>query len=130
MPISPPHSNLFAALQTGFPQDLHSVAVETDSGLCYSWQDLLDGSAMLANLLESLGLPSGARIAVQVEKSVEALMLYLATLRSGLVYLPLNTAYQSAEMAYFLEDAQPAVLVCSGVNFGWLSKLAFTAITS
>ncbi len=130
MPISPPHSNLFAALQTGFPQDLHSVAVETDSGLCYSWQDLLDGSAMLANLLESLGLPSGARIAVQVEKSVEALMLYLATLRSGLVYLPLNTAYQSAEMAYFLEDAQPAVLVCSGVNFGWLSKLAFTAGTA
>ncbi len=130
MPISPPHSNLFAALQTGFPQDLHSVAVETDSGLCYSWQDLLDGSAMLANLLESLGLPSGARIAVQVEKSVEALMLYLATLRSGLVYLPLNTAYQSAEMAYFLEDAQPAVVVCSGPNFGWLSKLAFTAGTA
>ena len=128
--LKPPAANLFAALQAGFPRDLQSVAVETDSGLRYSWQDLLEGSAMLANLLESLGLPVGARIAVQVEKSVEALMLYLATLRSGLVYLPLNTAYQSAEMAYFLQDAQPAVLVCSGANFGWLSKLAFTAGTA
>jgi len=123
-------ANLFAALRTGFPKDLQSVAVETDSGLCYSWQDLLDGTAMLANLLESLGLPAGSRIAVQVEKSVEALMLYLATLRAGLVYLPLNTAYQSAEMAYFVEDAKPAVVVCAGRNFGWLSKLAFMAGTA
>jgi len=123
-------ANLFAALRAGFPKDLQSVAVETDSGLCYSWQDLLDGTAMLANLLESLDLPAGSRIAVQVEKSVEALMLYLATLRAGLVYLPLNTAYQSAEMAYFVEDAKPAVVVCAGRNFGWLSKLAFMAGTA
>ena len=124
------NANLFAALSKGFPADLQSVAVETDSGLHYAWQDLLDASAMLANLLESLGLPAGSRIAVQVEKSVEALTLYLATLRTGLVYLPLNTAYQSAEMAYFIEDAQPAVVVCSGSNFGWISKLAFTAGTA
>ncbi len=123
------NANLFAALRAGFPPDLHSVAVETDSGLLYSWQDLEQGSAMLANLLDALELPKGSRIAVQVEKSVEALMLYLATLRAGLVYLPLNTAYQSAEMAYFIEDAKPAVLVCSSSNFGWLSKLAFTAGT-
>jgi malonyl-CoA/methylmalonyl-CoA synthetase len=61
---------------------------------------------------------------------VEALMLYLATLRSGLIYLPLNTAYQSAEMAYFIADAKPAVVVCTGRNFGWISKLAFTAGTA
>ena len=108
----PINANLFAALRAGFPADLQSVAVETDSGLCYSWQDLEEGTAMLANLLESLELPTGSRIAVQVEKSVEALMLYLATLRAGLVYLPLNTAYQAAEMAYFIADAQPAVVVC------------------
>jgi malonyl-CoA/methylmalonyl-CoA synthetase len=124
-----PNANLFTALRDGFPADLQTVAVETDSGLRYSWQDLLDASAMLANLLESLELPAGSRIAVQVEKSVEALTLYLATLRAGLVYLPLNTAYQSAEMAYFIEDAKPAVVVCSGANFGWISKLAFTTGT-
>jgi malonyl-CoA/methylmalonyl-CoA synthetase len=129
MRIPPANANLFAALRAGFPQDLQSVALQTDSGLLYSWQDLEDGTAMLANMLESLDLPAGARIAVQVEKSAEALMLYLATLRAGLVYLPLNNAYQSAEMAYFIADAQPAVVVCSGQHFGWLSKLAFTAGT-
>lgn len=117
--------NLFSVLCAGFPADKQSCAVETDSGLLYSWQDLEDASAMVANLLQSLQLPSGARVAVHAEKSVEVLILYLATLRAGLVYLPLNTAYQSAELAAFLDDASPAVVVCGRQSFGWLSKLAF-----
>ena len=56
-------------------------------------------------------------------------MLYLATLRAGFVYLPLNTAYQSAEIEYFIGNAEPAVVVCSPKNFGWVSKIAFTAGT-
>ena len=121
--------NLFNALRNAFPADLDSVAIETADAapLHYTWRDLERGTAMLANLLDSLELPTGSRIAVQTEKSVEALMLYLAVLRAGLVYLPLNTAYQSAEMAYFIGDAEPAVVVCTGRNFGWVSKLAFSA---
>ncbi len=84
---------------------------------------------MIANLLASLDLPEGARVAVQTEKSVEALMLYLATLRAGYVYLPLNTAYQQSEIEYFIGNAEPSVVVCSGRNFGWVSKLAFRAGT-
>jgi len=122
-------SNLYAALRAAFPADLSAIAVETDSGLFYSWRDLERGSAMLANFLLSLDLPAGSRIAAQVDKSVEALMLYLATLRAGYVFLPLNTAYQSAEVAYFLGDAEPAVVVCTGKNFPWVSKLAFQAGT-
>ena len=122
-------ANLFVALRNAFPADLDACAVETETGLLYSWRDLDDATAMVANLLESLQLPVGARIAAQVEKSVESLILYLATLRAGLVYLPLNTAYQSAEMAYFIQDAEPAVVVCSADRFGWISKLAFTAGT-
>ncbi|RYF55787.1 MAG: malonyl-CoA synthase, partial [Comamonadaceae bacterium] len=117
--------NLYTALRAGFPGDLSAVAIETDTGLAYSWSDLERGSAMLANLLQSLRLEEGARIAVQVEKSVEAVMLYLATLRAGYVFLPLNTAYQKAEIAYFVENAEPAVVVCSPGNFGWVSKIAF-----
>ena len=82
--------NLFSALRAAFPNDLDQTAIETADGgeaLHYSWRDLDRGTAMLANLLGSLGLPPGARIAVQTEKSVEALMLYLAVLRAGLVYL-------------------------------------------
>jgi malonyl-CoA/methylmalonyl-CoA synthetase len=84
---------------------------------------------MLANLIGSLDLPPESRIAVQVDKSVEALMLYLAVLRSGHVYLPLNTAYQPAELEYFIHNAEPAMLVCPPKSFGWLSKLAFKAGT-
>ncbi len=125
--------NLYVALRAAFPADLDAVAIETAGGtepvLRYSWRDLDEASAMLANLFEGLALPPGSRIAVQVEKSVEALMLYLATLRSGHVFLPLNTAYQSAEIRYFVENAEPAVVVCSPANFGWVSKIAFNAGT-
>ncbi len=123
------NQNLFAALRAAFPADLDTVAIETDNGLLYSWRDLDRATAMLANLLVSLKLPAGTRVAVQVEKSVEALMLYLATLRTGYVFLPLNTAYQSAEIEYFIGNAEPAVVVCSSRHFGWVSKIAFKAGT-
>ncbi|HQS00232.1 MULTISPECIES: malonyl-CoA synthase [unclassified Polaromonas] len=123
------NNNLFAALRAAFPKDLDAVAVETDTGLHYSWRDLERSTAMMANLLQSLDLPAGARVAVQVEKSVEAMMLYLATLRAGYVFLPLNTAYQSGEIEYFIGNAEPSVVVCSSKNFGWVSKIAFKAGT-
>lgn len=121
--------NLYAALREAFPADLDAMAIETDAGLIYSWRDIDRASAMLANLLLSLDLPARSRVAVQVEKSVEALLLYLATLRAGHVFLPLNTAYQAAEVSYFIENAEPAVVVCTPENFAWVSKLAFNAGT-
>jgi malonyl-CoA/methylmalonyl-CoA synthetase len=124
-----PQHNLFSALRAGFPRDLDQTAVQTETGLHYSWRDLDRATAMLANLLQSLGLPAGSRIAAHVDKSVEAMLLYLATLRAGYVYLPLNVAYQSAELQYFLGNAEPAVLVCSPRDFGWASKLAFQSGT-
>jgi malonyl-CoA/methylmalonyl-CoA synthetase len=123
------NQNLFVALRDGFPADLDLIAVDTDDGLSYSWRDLDRASAMMANLLESLDLPPASRIAVQVEKSVEAMVLYMATLRAGHVFLPLNTAYQSAEMSYFIGNAEPAVVVCSPKNHGWVSKIAASAGT-
>jgi malonyl-CoA/methylmalonyl-CoA synthetase len=138
----PDNHNLFAALRRGFPDDLDAVAIEigdrpsasddeTDKAtLRYTWRDLDRGTAMLANLLESLALPTGSRVAVQTEKSVEALMLYLAVLRAGLVYLPLNTAYQSAEIEYFIGNAEPGVVVCAPKNFSWVSRIAFSAGTA
>jgi malonyl-CoA/methylmalonyl-CoA synthetase len=122
-------ANLFHHLRQAFPADLDATAIETDAGLFYTWRDLDRGTAMLANFLQSLDLPAGARIAVQVDKSVEALLLYLATLRAGYVFVPLNTAYQSAEISYFIGDAEPTVVVCTGANFAWVSTLAFKAGT-
>ena len=112
------NSNLFAALRAAFPADLdahrHRDLATAPARRCTTrWRDLDRGTAMLANLLGSLELPDGARIAVQTEKSVEALMLYLAVLRAGYVYLPLNTAYQAGEIEYFIGNAEPSVVVCS-----------------
>ncbi len=130
------NANLFSALRAGFPADLDRVAIETadanvdTASLHYTWRDLDRGTAMLANLLASLDLPAGSRVAVQTEKSVEALMFYLAVLRAGLVYLPLNTAYQRDEIGYFIGNAEPAVVVCSPKHFGWVSRIAFAAGTT
>jgi malonyl-CoA/methylmalonyl-CoA synthetase len=125
----PTNANLFAALRAAFPADLDGIAVETDNGLFYSWRDLERASAMIANLLDALKLEKGARIAVQVEKSVEAMLLYLATLRAGYVFLPLNTAYQSAEIEYFIGNAEPAVVVCTSRNASWVGPIATAAGT-
>jgi malonyl-CoA/methylmalonyl-CoA synthetase len=122
------NANLFAALRAAFPADLDATAIETcdtAAPLFYTWRDLDRATARLANLLASLELPAGARIAVHVDKSVENLLLYLAVLRSGFVYLPLNSAYQAGELDYFIGNAEPSVLVCAPKNFAWLSKLAF-----
>ena len=124
------NSNLYAALRAGFPADLDATAIETcdtPAPLFYTWHDIDRASARIANLLQSLELPAGARVAAQTEKSVEALLLYLAVLRAGLVYLPLNTAYQASEVDYFIGNAEPAVVVCSARNFAWVSALAFKA---
>ena len=125
-------SNLFVALRAGFPADLDAVAIETADAtpLFYTWRDIERATAMLANLLDSLGLPAGARIAVQAEKSVESLLFYLAVLRAGYIYLPLNNAYKGDELAYFIGDAEPGVFVCAPHDFARLSRLAFAAGTT
>lgn len=120
------NANLYAVLEGGFPADRDRVALETPT-LRYTWNDIDRASACLANLLASLKLPAGARVAVQVEKSPEALLLYLATLRAGLVYLPLNTAYREAEIEYFLGNAEPAVVVCTSANAQWVRRAAAKA---
>lgn len=121
------NANLYALFASRFPDDGSACCIETHDGLFYSWDDLERATAKIANFLTSLDLPKDSRIAVQVEKSPEALMLYLATVRAGFVYLPLNTAYRASEIDYFLNNAKPAVIVCSPSNFGWMSGIAFKA---
>lgn len=106
------NNNLFSVLQACFPSDLNARFVRAGSGHVYSYADMIARSAQYANALVGLGVAPGDRVAVQVDKSFENLMLYLGTLRAGGAYLPLNTAYTAAELAYFLGDAEPAVVVC------------------
>ncbi len=122
------NANLYAVLASGFPEDRSGVAIEAPERT-YSWNDIEEISGRMASLLTALDLEAGARVAVQVEKSPEALMLYLACLRSGLVYVPLNTAYKSSEIEYFLFDAEPSVVVCDSRNLEWVGALADKAGT-
>ena len=135
---TPSIHNLFATLRAGFPAADSAAFDEAaihqadgpQQGAIYTWRDLDRSTAMLANLLASLALPAGSRVAVQTEKSVEALMLYLAVLRAGYVYLPLNSAYQADEIAYFIGNAEPAVVVCAPQRFAAVSRIAFSAGTA
>jgi malonyl-CoA/methylmalonyl-CoA synthetase len=86
--------------------------IERDDGRMVTYGDVFAGSARLAHALVTSGVMPGDRVAVQVEKSAEAILLYLACLRAGAVFLPLNTAYTTAELDYFIGDAEPTLVVC------------------
>ncbi len=104
--------NLFELFRSRFPADLSRPFIETPDGRSISYGDLDAATARMAHLLAQRGVGPGERVAAIVEKSPEAVFLYLACLRAGAVYLPLNTAYTEAEVGYFLGDAEPKVTVC------------------
>lgn len=114
-------NHLFHAIRTALPgQD--AVFIETQDGRVWTYGDMLGQSACIAHVLTERGVQPGDRVAVQVEKSAEALMLYLACVRCGAVYLPLNTGYTVAELDYFFNDAKPAVIVVSPHNADKLAE--------
>ncbi|WP_101067102.1 malonate--CoA ligase [Roseovarius salinarum] len=88
---------------------------------------LFEGAERIAGVLAGAGLAAGDRVAVQVEKSIEALQLYLGTVMAGGVFLPLNTAYTGAEVDYFLTDATPRVVVCDPAREAEIAPLAGNA---
>lgn len=103
--------NLFSIIRSHMPAASHSF-LRLANGRIYTYGDLLAESGRLANTLVALGVKPGDRVAVQVDKSPEAVFLYLACLRAGAVFLPLNTAYTLTELDYFVGDAEPALIVC------------------
>jgi malonyl-CoA/methylmalonyl-CoA synthetase len=103
------------------------VFIETPEGRKVTYGDLAAGSARIANVLADRGVVAGDRVAVQVDKSPDAILLYLACLRAGAVFLPLNTAYTPAEIEYFLGDARPRVFVCEPQNREKLQAVAAIA---
>ena len=85
--------------------------MRTAAGQDYTYADLLSESGKIALALQSLGVHSGERIVVRVEKSAPGVILYVACLRLGAVFVPINTAYSPAEVEYFLTDSKPRVAV-------------------
>lgn len=106
-------ANLYALFRERFPVDRSACFLETPEGRVVDYAGLEAETAKFANALGSLGVQPGDRVAVQVEKSPEAVLLYLACLRAGAVFLPLNTAYRPEEVDRLLRDAAPALFVCA-----------------
>src|SRR5437868_6292156 len=105
------NANLFSRLFDGL-DDPGRLAIETLDGHRISYGDLVARAGQMANVLVSRGVKPGDRVAAQTEKSVSGLVLYLAAVRAGAVYLPLNTAYTLNELEYFITDAGPSLVVC------------------
>jgi malonyl-CoA/methylmalonyl-CoA synthetase len=105
------NANLFSRL-FGSLDDPTRLAIETTDGQRISYGDLVARAGQMANVLVDSGVKPGDRVAAQTEKSVPGLVLYLATVRAGAVYLPLNTAYTLNELEYFITDAEPSLVVC------------------
>lgn len=106
------NGNFYAAVERAWIARSDGSCINSDSGTTYSFAEIDRLSARYAHALLALGCEQGDRVAVQVEKSPQALALFLACLRAGIIYLPLNTAYQPAELVHFLADAEPQVFVC------------------
>ena len=104
--------NLYALIASSLPADPAAVFLDVEGGAPVLYREIDDRAARIAAALVAHGAVPGDRVVAQVDKSPDAVMLYLACLRAGLVFVPLNTAYTAHEIAFFLEDAGPAVFVC------------------
>lgn len=119
--------NLYALLASGFPAEAEAPCLILPGGRRVSYAALDAASARYARLVAESGLKPGNRVAAQVEKSAEALFLYLGCLRAGMTFLPLNPAYQRNEIEYFLNDARPGLFVCQPQRMEEAQELAWSA---
>ena len=110
-------ANLYDLLSGGFPADRAKPCFILSDGREISYGELERQAALIAGRLIADGVKPGDRVALQVEKSVEAVMIYLATLKAGAVFLPLNSAYTPSEIDYFITDAEPAVFITDAQRF-------------
>jgi malonyl-CoA/methylmalonyl-CoA synthetase len=105
--------NLYARFERVFEANAARVAIRSpDGAAALTFGELARGASRYANALNALGVEPGDRVTVQVEKSIANVLLYLAVLKAGAVYQPLNTAYTAAEVSYFVENAEPKLIVC------------------
>jgi len=119
-----PENALFARVRVAKPD---AVFMRAPGGPAVTYGDLIDRTGRYANVLADLGVKPGDRVAVQARKSMESLVFYLAVIRAGGVYLPLNTGYTPAEIGYFLGDAEPALFIVDADAVATLAPVAAQA---
>lgn len=103
--------NLYTSYREGFKNNLEGHFLYDDKGTNITYRELDSETAKLANGLKGLGLSEGDRVTVQVDKCVEMVYIYLACIRSNIIFHPLNPAYKETELSYFLDDAKPRLFI-------------------
>ena len=121
--------NLFEMFASVFAGNADTIVLDTDTGRSCTWREVQDQSAQMAACLSVAGAKPGDRITAQVGKSPENLYLYLASLRAGFVYQPLNLAYHRGELEYLLGNAEPACVVCRPQDEATMREIAAVAGT-
>jgi malonyl-CoA/methylmalonyl-CoA synthetase len=119
-------NHLFDLIDAKSP-DPEKIFVQSLDGASISYRQMVSASARYAHALVKLGVEPGDRVAMQMEKSPAFLFIYLACVRAGAVFLPLNTAYTPHEVGYFLSDAQPSIIICDPEREEALKEVAAQA---
>jgi malonyl-CoA/methylmalonyl-CoA synthetase len=118
------NENLYHLFETRFLGAWHKIALRpADGSLPVTYAELSTNVTRYANALEELGLEPGDRVSVQIEKSIANVYLYLAVLKAGGVYQPLNTAYTPPEVDYFISDARPKIIVTDPKRLSDIRKI-------
>ena len=121
------NANLYTLFRRQFPADLAAVFLDGIDGRVLRYGEVGRRSGQVLNVLQRHGVTKGDRVVVQVDKSIEAVVLYLACLRAGAIYIPLNTAYTPSEVSYFLENATPRLFVCAPAKREAMTAVADSA---
>lgn len=119
--------NLYSHFRGQVDKHANDELLSTGDGRSFTYAEIDDRSASIAAFLTGLGIGVGDRISVQVEKSPESLCLYLACLRAGFVFHPLNMAYTTGELEYFLNNAEPAAVICDPTREFGIKQIADAA---
>jgi Acyl-CoA synthetases (AMP-forming)/AMP-acid ligases II len=115
--------NLYSSYREGFKNNLEGHFLYDDKGTNITYRELDSETAKLANGLKGLGLSEGDRVTVQVDKCVEMVYLYLACVRSNIIFHPLNPAYKETELSYFLDDAKPSLFISNEETISSINDL-------
>jgi malonyl-CoA/methylmalonyl-CoA synthetase len=107
------NKNLYKILFDEFNQIETNICFDIPGKRQWSYKEIDNLSSLFASYLKSIGLKKGDRIISQTEKSVASIGLYLACLRTGIIYTPLNTSYTLKEVEYFIENIQPKLFICT-----------------
>ncbi len=122
------NESVFAIIRAHMPEDPARPLLEDAGGRVLSYGDMELATARYARFIAGLGLARGERVAVLAEKSPEALFLYLACARAGLVYVPMNPAFHAAEVGNVIDDAEPGLVVCGPEREDEVAALARGAV--